>query len=195
LSAAVAAEGLAYPLALKIDSPDLPHKGDAGGVRLWIADDASLATAAVDLLDAVRAARPGARRRGLTVEEMVRRPGIEVVLGLHRDPQLGPAVMLGLGGVLTEALRARSWRLLPLRPDDADVLIDEVPGLAALLASRRTPGPYDRAALHAALLAFAAWANDLAGSLSSAEVNPLIVLPDGEGARAVDCLIVPRAVD
>ena len=194
VASAVRAAGLAYPLALKVDSPDLPHKSEVGGVHLGLADDAAAAAAAAEMLATVRAARPEARLRGVVLEEMAG-DGVEVLLGLHADPQLGPAVMLGLGGVLTEALRARAWRLLPLRPDDANALIDEVPGLARLLAGPRGRPRADRAALRDALLAFAGWADDLAESLASAEVNPLIVLPEGDGVLAVDCLIVPKRVD
>lgn len=192
VAAAVRAAGLAYPLVLKIDSPDIAHKSDAGGVRLGLTDESAVVAAAAEMLSALRGALPEARLRGFVLEETAG-SGVEVLLGLHADPQLGPAVMLGLGGVLTEALGARAWRLLPLRPDDADALIDEVPGLNRLLTGPRGRPRADRAALRDALLAFAGWADDLAESLASAEVNPLIVLPAGEGVVAVDCLLVPRA--
>jgi hypothetical protein len=81
--------------------------------------------------------------------------------------------------------------LLPLRPSDADALIAAVPGLPSRLAASRGRPPADRAALRAAVLAFAGWAHDVAGLLVSAEVNPLLVFPDGHGVAAVDCLMVP----
>jgi acyl-CoA synthetase (NDP forming) len=184
--------GLRYPVALKVDSPDLTHKSDAGGVALGVRSDEELVAAAARVLAGVRAARPKARIRGLTAAAMAPE-GVEVLLGFDHDPQLGPVIMVGLGGVLAEALRARAWRLLPIRAEEADALVDEVPGLGRLLTGARGRPPADRAALRDAILAFAGWAADAAGSVRSAEVNPLVVLPAGRGALAVDCLLIPSA--
>jgi acyl-CoA synthetase (NDP forming) len=189
LLAALHDAGLRYPVALKVDSPDVPHKSEAGGVALGVRSDEGLVAAAARVLAGVRAARPEARIRGLTAAAMAPE-GVEVLLGFDHDPQLGPVLMLGLGGILAEALRARAWRPLPIRAEDAHALVDEVPGLGRLLTGARGRPPADRAALRDAILAFAGWAADAAGS---AEVNPLVVLPAGQGALAVDCLLIPSA--
>jgi acetyltransferase len=187
----VRAAGLRYPRAVKIESPDLPHKSDVGGVRLGVADEAELAAAAAEVWKSVRRARPEARLDGVLAQEMAP-PGLELVLGMQPDPQLGPAVMLGLGGLWVEALGLRAWRLAPFRPGDADDLIGEAVGLGALLAGARGGPRLDRPALVDAVEAFAAWCAEVGGSLEAAELNPLLVRPEGQGVVAVDCLIVPR---
>jgi acetyltransferase len=188
----VTSAGLRFPLVAKIDSPDLPHKSDVGGVELGIPDEASLFEALRRLDARVASARPEAHRRGFLLQETAP-AGLELVLGFQHDEQLGPVVMLGLGGTRVEALRRAAWRLLPLRLADVAALIDEVGGLPALLGPYRGQPPADYAALQTALLAFARWCGDVAALVESVEVNPLIVLPEGHGVVAVDCLLLPRS--
>lgn len=188
----VRAAALRYPLVAKIDSPDLAHKSDVGGVELGIRDEPSLRVALARIGERVAAAAPRARRRGFLIQETAS-PGLEVILGFQRDEFLGPVVMLALGGTHVEAIGEPAWRLLPARPSDLEAMLGEVRGLERLLAGHRGAPALDRDALVDALTAFAGWCGDLAGSLETAEINPLIVLPTGNGAVAVDCLIVPRS--
>jgi acetyltransferase len=189
----VRAAGLRRPLAVKVESAALLHKSDVGGVRLGVHGDADLAAAAVEVWEAARRAlEPGGRRPGGVLAQEMAPPGLELVLGMEPDPQLGPAVMLGLGGLWVEALGLRAWRLAPFRPGDAEELIDDVPGLGALLAGARGRPRLDKTALVDALDAFAAWCAEVGASLDAAELNPLIVHREGQGVIAVDCLIVPR---
>jgi acyl-CoA synthetase (NDP forming) len=197
-AARVEAAGLRYPLVAKVDSPDVLHKTDVGGLELGLLDPTDLRSALRRIGERVQAARPDARWRGVLLQETAP-PGLEVVLGFHHDDQLGPVAMLGLGGARVEAVGEPTWRLLPLRRADAEAMIGEVRGLPRLLAGYRGLSTaagrvrMDRDALLDALLTFAGWCHELAGDLASAEVNPLIVQPAGGGAVAVDCLIVPAA--
>lgn len=185
--------GLRFPLAVKIDSPDLPHKSDVGGVELHIADEAALLVAVNRVVERVSSRAPAARLRGVTLQEMAP-PGIEVALGVQRDPIHGPVVMLALGGTDIEAIGAAAWALPPLRAGDAAALLQTVPGLARLLAGTRRHAGGDRDALVDALVAFSAWAVDAVDFLESVEINPLVVGPPGAGITAVDCLaLLPRS--
>jgi acetate---CoA ligase (ADP-forming) len=189
-----AAAAIGYPVALKIASPDLAHKTEAGGVRLGIADEAALLAAREELLAAARAHAPEARIEGVLIQEMVA-GGIEVILGVSRDPQFGPVVMLGQGGVMAEALGAAAWRVCPLNAREALEMIDEVGGLRRLLAGFRGAPPADVAALVDAVVRvsrLAVWAED---DLAGLDINPLAVLPEGRGAVALDALLVRRGLD
>ena len=174
------------PLALKVLSPDIPHKTEAGGVRLGIADAGERAAAGADILAAVRRAHPEARVDGLLAQRMHRGLG-EVLIGYRRDAQFGPLVVLAAGGVLAEVYGDRALRLAPIDLDQAREMIAEVRGLAPLRGYRGLP-PGDLDALADALVRLSGLA--AAETVREAEVNPLIVRPAGEGVVAVDGLVV-----
>jgi len=127
---------------------------------------------------------------GFLVEEMIT-DGIEMILGFFRDAQLGPAVLIGLGGIAAELVGDTAIRLLPIARGDAAAMLDELKS-APLLAGYRGAPPRDRAALIDAILAFARMAETLGDRLAEAEVNPLFVLAEGKGVRAADGLVVLR---
>jgi hypothetical protein len=129
---------------------------------------------------------------GVLVQPYVR-GGVETIVGLSNDPQLGPLVMLGLGGTLVEALGAVTWRACPLEPSEAEAMIDDVPALPALLRGVRGAPPADRPALVGALVALSNLAVDLDDRLETLDVNPLLVRPLGQGALALDALVVLRS--
>jgi len=139
------------------------------------------------ILARAKSAHPGARVRGVQVQEMVR-GGHEVIVGVKRDPTFGPLVMFGLGGVYVEALADVSFRLAPLTRADAEELIDDVRS-AKLLAGLRGAAPADRAALVDAIVRISHLA---AGheEIAELDINPLLVLPEGQGAVAVDARII-----
>lgn len=186
LAAAGAPSDLAFPLALKVLSPDIPHKTEAGGVRLGIADAAELATAGGDILTTVAGRHPDARIDGLLVQEMQTGLG-EVLIGYRRDAQFGPLVLLAMGGVLAEVYEDRALRLAPIDVATARDMIGEVKGLAPLRGYRGLP-PGDLDALAEALVRLSRLA--AAESVTEAEINPLIVKPEGQGVVAVDALVV-----
>jgi acyl-CoA synthetase (NDP forming) len=184
-----AAARIKYPVVLKAQSPALAHKSDVGGVILDIADDAALAAAWNKLHADVAKARPDVRLDGVLVEAMAR-PGVELIIGIRNDPDWGPVLLIGLGGVFAEALR--DVRVLPADLEPA-AIVSELRRLkgAALLTGFRGAPPRDLGAvadIAARLGRFAAAHPEVA----EIEINPLVVYPEREGAVAVDALIVAR---
>jgi acetate---CoA ligase (ADP-forming) len=177
-----------FPVVAKILSPDILHKTDAGGVVLHIADADALATAAREILRRVRTSHPDANIQGILVQRMEK--GLaELIVGYKRDPQVGPVVVLGIGGILAEIYKDFAVRLAPVSESDADAMIDEVKGLAVIRGYRGLPKG-DRKALARAVSAFSQLA--FIDSIAEAEINPLMVKREGEGVVAVDGLIVRR---
>lgn len=177
--ALAAAAEIGYPVALKTDEPGIAHKSDIGGVRLGIADPGGLATAYVDL-----SARLGPT---VTVTEMAS-PGPELILGMTRDPALGPLIVIGAGGILAEYLADRAVALPPLTEQTAVALIARQ-RFARMLAGFRGHPPADLPAVAAAVAAFSVLVTDLGDYLAAFDVNPLICTP--AGPVAVDALAVP----
>ena len=179
---------LRFPVAAKILSPDILHKTEAGGVAVNIATPDALRTAAGAILERVRAARPNARIDGVLVQEM-KKGRAELMLGYKRDPQVGPVIVLGVGGTLAEIYRDFCVRIAPVTAAEAHEMIDEVKGLASIRGYRGQPkGDLD--ALAHALCAFSSLAAIEGCTVTEAEINPLIVGAAGEGVAAVDGLIV-----
>lgn len=185
-----AAATLGYPVVLKACAADLPHKTELGLVRLDLRTPEDVRGAAEEVLAAAGAV-VGPRFEGLLVQAYVR-GGVEAIVGLSNDPQLGMLLMLGLGGTLVETLGAATWRSCPLGPAEAESMIDDVPALAALLRGVRGAPPADREALAGALLALSDLGTALGERLESLDVNPLLVRPEGQGALALDALVVLR---
>jgi len=179
---------LRFPVVAKILSPDILHKTEAGGVVVNIPTPEALGTAARTILERVRAARPDARLDGILVQEM-KKGRAELILGYKRDPQVGPVIVLGVGGTLAEIYRDYCVRIAPVTLDEAHEMIGEVKGLAPIRGYRGQPkGDLD--ALAHALCAFSSLAATGGRTVSEAEINPLIVGAEGEGVAAVDGLIV-----
>lgn len=186
--AARAAEEIGYPVALKIESPAIRHKTEAQALRLDVSGRAEVFRAFEELQAAARRHAPGAEIHGVLVQEMVR-DGTEVVVGVHHDTQFGPVVMVGLGGILVEVLEDVSFRAAPLGRDDAEQMLAELRGARVLEGVRGRP-PADVRSLSEALLAVSRLAADAAGEIAELDINPLLVLPEGLGAVAVDALTV-----
>jgi acyl-CoA synthetase (NDP forming) len=182
---------LTFPVAAKIRSPDIAHKTEAGGVALGIATPAALQQAARGILERVQTTRPDARIGGILVQEM-KRGRAEVILGYKRDPQVGPIVVLGVGGTLAEIYRDFCVRLAPVGMEEAHAMIEQVKGLAPVRGYRGEPRG-DIAALARAVAAFSTLAHIDAPRIAEAEINPLIVGAEGEGVTAVDGLVVLAA--
>ena len=181
-------EDLPFPVALKILSPDLAHKTEAGGVRLHVADAAALKQEAAAMHYRVARMAPEARLTGFLVQPMARGLG-EAILGFRRDPEVGPIVMLGTGGVMAEIFRDVTLRLAPVTEDEAMEMIAEVKGLKPLSGWRGLP----RGDLPALAWAVAALSRLAArADIAEAEVNPLIIGPEGEGVTVADAWVVRR---
>ncbi|MCC6535765.1 MAG: acetate--CoA ligase family protein [Burkholderiales bacterium] len=178
---------LTYPLAVKIESPDIAHKTEAGAIRLNVTDLAGLRSAARVVVAAARAYRPDARIDGVLVQEMA--SGTEVILGAVDDPYFGPTVMFGLGGVLTELLHDVTHRFAPFDLAVAHDMVNEIKG-AALLRGYRGARALDVAALAEVLVRLSLLIADHAARIKEIDVNPLFVRPAGEGVVAADALVV-----
>jgi acyl-CoA synthetase (NDP forming) len=177
--AVAAAERLGWPVALKTARPGLAHKSDAGGVRLGLAGPAQLAAAWAEL-----AARLGP---AMLVAAMAP-PGVELALGVVRDPQFGPLVMVAAGGVLVELLRDRCFALPPLGRRAATAMLDRL-AVRWLLDGMRGGPPADLDAVADAVARLSVLAADLGDLLDALDVNPLVAGPDG--CLAVDALVLP----
>ena len=189
-AAVEAARTLGYPVVLKVQSPDIPHKTEARAVRLGIDCEAALVLAFDEILQNARAYKPGARIDGVLVQEMVA-GGIETILGVTNDPLFGPAVMFGVGGIFAEVLHDVSFRMAPVTLSVARDMIDEIKG-SAVLKGARGAAPADIDALAEAIVRVSAMAVDLQDHLAELDINPLFVLPEGQGVRAGDALIKPK---
>ncbi len=189
--AEAAASALGYPVVLKVVSAEITHKSDVGGVCLGLADAQSMRAAYHTMLAEVAAKAPCARLQGVLVSPMVR-GGTECILGAHRDPVFGPVVMFGLGGIFVEAMRDVSFRLAPFGRHEALSMIDEIRGKAVLNGLRgRAPADIDK--LADALVALSGFAHRAGDSLSSVDINPFLVLSAGEGALALDAVVIGNA--
>lgn len=179
--------GLTYPLAVKALSADLPHKTEAGAVKLGVGSDVELAGAVDQIRNNVANAKPDLTLDRFLVEEMVKGIG-EVLVGFRLDPQVGPVVVLSPGGILAEVYQDSAIRMAPVTMDDARAMIDEVKGLAPLKGYRNLPKG-DLEALADAIVKISSLAETLNPPLD-AEINPMIVGGEGKGVFAVDGLVI-----
>ena len=181
--AVAAARELGLPVAMKIDSPGISHKSDVGGVRVNLASEAEVAEAFLEMTDRIQRLSPQAWIRGVLVQEMVG-GGREIIAGLSRDPQFGHLLMFGLGGIYVEVLKDVAFRVAPLARAEALEMVRSIRSFP-LLRGVRGEAPADLSALAQALLALGSLAHDFP-EVAEADINPLMVLPRGQGAVAVD---------
>jgi acetate---CoA ligase (ADP-forming) len=178
--AMAAAERIGFPVALKTAAPGVQHKSDIGGVRLGVDDSVSLEDAYAEL----------ERRLGPQVAVSKMAPsGVEIALGIVRDPQFGPLVLVGAGGVLVEVLKDRRLALPPLDDERARALVDRLE-IRPLLDAVRGQPPADLGALAGAIVGLSWLAHDLGDHLEALDANPVIC--STEGCVAVDALVIPR---
>ena len=182
------ARATGFPVVLKICSPDIVHKSDVGGVRLNLASVEAVSRAFDEIVGTVTRAQPTAILDGVSVQPMVR-PGIEVIVGLTTDPQFGPAVMFGLGGMHVEVLKDVAFRLAPLSQWDAQAMIHDLKSLPLLTGYRGQPA-VDLAALERTLLQVSALA-EAYPEIKELDLNPVFAYPDG--CLAVDARVVLHA--
>lgn len=176
---------LGYPVALKIISPDIIHKSDAGGVRLDLRDSAEVEEAFKEMIDSAKNQHPGADIQGISVQKMVS-PGVEVIIGMTKDPQFGPVMMFGLGGVLVEILEDVSFRIIPLTKRDASEMIREIKGYP-LLEGYRGQAPSDISCLEDLLVTVSKFI-EKHPEVKELDLNPVFAYRNG--AMVVDARIV-----
>jgi acyl-CoA synthetase (NDP forming) len=183
--AAALAREAGFPVALKVVSPDIAHKSDVGGVKLGVADEGAVGAAFDEIMASAKRAQPDARIDGVSVQKMAA-PGTEVIVGVNSDPQFGPVLMFGLGGVLVEVLEDVAFRIVPIEPRDARHMVREIKGYKLLEGYRGSP-PADVAALESLLLKVSEFV-DAHPEVAELDLNPVFAYPDG--AVAVDARIV-----
>ena len=179
------AKRIGLPVVLKIVSPQVVHKTDVGGVKLNLADEAAVGAAYDDILSAVKAHVPDAVIEGVAVQAFAR-PGTEVIVGMSKDPQFGPVLMFGLGGILVEVLKDVSFRIVPLLRRDAHQMITEIKAYP-ILEGYRGMEPADIAALEGILLKLSEFV-DAHPEIKEMDLNPVLAYRDG--AIAVDARII-----
>jgi acetyltransferase len=178
-------------VALKIDSPDIAHKTEAGAMRLGVQGEEAVRVAYAQVVEAARRYAPDAKVNGVLVQEMAPR-GVEMMLGVIRDPVFGPIVAAGLGGVHVEVLKDIAYRVAPVTRGQAGDMLAELRGVR-LLDGVRGMAPRDRGALVDLIVRLSWLAHDFREEIAELDINPVIVLEQGAGARVVDALIVRTA--
>jgi acyl-CoA synthetase (NDP forming) len=176
---------IGYPCVLKISSSDITHKSDAGGVKVGLKTEAEVAEAYDAILASCLAKYPQADIEGVTVQNMAP-PGLEVIIGMATDPQFGPVLMFGLGGVWVEVLKDVSFKLVPLTKTDAAKAVREIRA-ARLLDGFRGSAPVDTSALEDILLRVSEFVANTP-EVKEMDLNPIFAYPDG--AIAVDARVI-----
>ena len=176
---------MGFPVALKIASPDIVHKSDSGGVRLSLNNGSEVRAAYREIMDGVQEKNPSASIQGVSVQKMAK-PGTEVIVGTSKDPQFGPVIMFGLGGIFVEVLKDVSFRIIPLGRKDALEMIEEIKGYP-LLKGYRGKESVDIPALTEIILKISKVMEEHP-EIKELELNPIIAYK--KGALAVDARII-----
>lgn len=182
------AEKIGYPVVMKIMSPDILHKSDAGGVEVDIKDEEEARAAFQKIMDNAKAYDADADIHGIAVQEMA--PwGTEVILGSIDDPTFGPTVMFGLGGIFVEILKDVTFRVAPVSPERALEMLDDING-APILKGARGEEPRDRQALAEVLSRYSQMIYDLEDEIAESDANPVLVYEESKGVTVVDARII-----
>jgi acyl-CoA synthetase (NDP forming) len=176
---------IGFPVALKISSPDVIHKSDSGGVKLSLNSLSKVKTAYSEIIESIRQRYPKALIHGVSVQKMVR-PGTEVIVGTSRDPQFGPVIMFGLGGIFVEVLKDVSFRIIPVDRRDAQEMIKEIKGYP-LLEGYRGKEPANIPALVEIILKVSKLIEENP-KIKELDLNPIFAYRDR--AIAVDARII-----
>jgi acetyltransferase len=177
-----------YPVVMKIVSPDILHKSDAGGVKVNIKDENGVREAFRTIMKNAKAYKENARIHGIAVQEMA--PwGTEVILGSVNDATFGPTMMFGLGGIFVEVLKDVTFRVAPVAKGQALRMLGEIRG-APILSGVRGEAPRDKEALADTICAYASMIVDLKDEISESDANPVLVYEEGKGVKVVDARII-----
>jgi acetyltransferase len=185
-----AAKEIGYPVAVKVISSDIPHKTEAGVIQLSIRNEEELEQAFRTVMVRGKEYKPDFRFEGILIQEMIG-SGTETILGMHQDPQFGPVILFGMGGVLVELIKDVSLRVAPLRRTDAVEMIQEVKTSAALKGFRGR-AETDVEALIETILKVSKLSMALKDTVKEIDINPLVVLEKGRGVKAVDALVIKK---
>ena len=176
---------LGFPAVLKIVSPDILHKTDVGGVKLGLNNEDDVGNAYDGIISMIKKQEPAAKIQGVSVQPMAR-PATEVIIGMSKDPQFGPVLMFGLGGILVEVLKDVSFRIVPLTRRDAREMIGEIKGYP-ILEGYRGQEPANIAVLEELLLKVSEFV-DSRPEIAELDINPIFAYIDG--ALAIDARVI-----
>jgi acyl-CoA synthetase (NDP forming) len=176
---------MGFPVVLKISSTDVVHKSDSGGVKLGLANAAQVGKAYNEILSSIKQAYPQAQIEGVSVQPMAP-PGVEVIVGMSKDPQFGPVLMFGLGGILVEVLKDVSFRIVPVTARDAKAMIREIKGYP-VLEGYRGQKPASIPALEKLIVKVSQFV-EKNPQIRELDLNPIFAYPDK--AVAVDARII-----
>jgi len=179
---------IGFPLVLKIVSPDILHKSDAGGVKVNIKDEEGIRNAFKTIMINAKAYKADANIHGIVVQEMA--PwGTETILGSVNDPSFGPTLMFGLGGIFVEVLKDVTFRVAPISLVQAEEMIGEIKS-AAILSGVRGEKPRDRKVLAQTIVAYSSLVHDLEDEIKESDANPVLVYEEGAGLKVADARII-----
>jgi len=178
-------KGMGFPVVLKISSPDVVHKSDSGGVKLGLANATQVGKAYTEIISSVKQAYPEAQIEGVSVQPMAP-SGVEVIVGMSKDPQFGPVLMFGLGGILVEVLKDVSFRIVPVTERDAREMIREIKGYP-ILEGYRGQKPASIPALEKLIVKVSQFV-EKNPQIKELDLNPIFAYPDK--AVAVDARII-----
>jgi acetyl coenzyme A synthetase (ADP forming)-like protein len=179
---------IGYPVVMKIVSPEILHKSDAGGVKVNVKDEKGVREAYQAILKNAKAYKADANVHGIAVQEMA--PwGTEVILGSVNDPSFGPTMMFGLGGIFVEVLKDVTFRVAPVSKKQAQSMLGEIRG-APILAGARGEAPRDKAAMANVIGQYSAMILDLQDEIAESDANPVLVYEDGKGLKVVDARVI-----
>ena len=176
---------MGFPVVLKINSPDVVHKSDSGGVKLGLANATQVGKAYSEIISSVKQVYPEAQIQGVSVQPMAS-PGVEVIVGMSKDPQFGPVIMFGLGGILVEVLKDVSFRIVPLTERDAREMIREIKGYP-ILEGYRGQKPASIPILEKLIVKVSQFV-EKNPQIKELDLNPIFAYPDK--AVAVDARII-----
>jgi len=176
---------MGFPVVLKISSPDVVHKSDSGGVKLGLASAAQVGKAYSEIISSIKKVYPEARIEGVSVQKMAP-PGVEVIVGMSKDPQFGPVLMFGLGGILVEVLKDVSFRIVPVTERDAREMIREIKGYP-VLEGYRGQKPASIPALEKLIVKVSQFV-EKNPQIKELDLNPIFAYPDK--VVAVDARII-----
>ncbi len=186
--ALAAAQEIGYPVVMKIVSPDILHKSDAGGVTVGVQNDQALKKAYQSILENAKNFNADAVIEGIAVQEMAP-SGTEVIIGSLNDPTFGPTVMFGLGGIFVEILKDITFRVAPISPQQAKTMLKDIRS-AAIFDGVRGQAPLDSDALAETISRYSHMVADLGGDIAETDANPCIVYEQGQGVKIVDARII-----
>jgi len=182
------AEEIGYPVVLKIVSPDILHKSDAGGVKVNIQDEAGVRETYNTILENAKKYKADADIHGIVIQEMA--PwATETIVGSVNDPTFGATLMFGLGGIFVEVLKDVTFRVAPISTKEAENMLNEIKS-APILDGVRGEAPRDKDALAKVLTNYAFMITDLADEISESDANPVLVYEQGQGVKVVDARII-----